>query len=365
MNGTLKNALQGGNQGEFEEDGSGGYLGLRETGELTLKGRQGRRVARVTLSPLGEGYVSQVFLSPFLFRETPAAPKRILEFFATQIRNPNTRAAYVFACEKFLNWCEFHFVTLEKLEPTHVAAYVETMKGSIPTIKQHTAAIRQLLDYLTTKGILEYNPALSVKTPRHSVTKGKTPVMESEDVRKLLESLPVDSVVGLRDRAIIGTMVYTFARVGAVVKMNVGDFYSTGRRSFLRLKEKGGKDHEVPVHLKLEEYLDCYLAATGISEQKKVPLFQSARGRTDELTGDPLLRENVMHMVKRRCRQAGIGEIFGCHTFRATGITAYLNAGGTLEKAQQIAAHASASTTKLYDRTNDAVSLEEIQRIRF
>ena len=316
------------------------------------------------LLPTGQG-VPGVFSSPFLFESTPQAPKRILEYFATQIRNPNTRKAYLNACEKFLSWCEIHSVTLEDLEPTHVAAYVETMKGSAPTIKQNTAAIRQLLDYLTTKGILEYNPALSVKTPRHSVTKGKTPVMESDDVRKLLNSLPVDTVVGLRDRALIGTMVYTFARVGAVVKMTVGDFYCTGRRSFLRLKEKGGKDHEVPAHLKLEEYLDCYLEAAGLSEQKKEPLFQSANGRTDTLTGNPMHRENVMHMVKRRCRQAGIGEIFGCHTFRATGITAYLNAGGTLEKAQQIAAHASASTTKLYDRTNDTVSLEEIQRIRF
>ena len=309
--------------------------------------------------------VPAIFGSSFLFRDTPTAPKRILEYFATQIRNPNTRAAYVFACEKFLTWCETNSVTLEKLEPIHVAAYVENMAGATPTIKQHTAAIRQLLDYLTTKGILEYNPALSVKTPRHSVSKGKTPVMESDDVRKLLDSLPVDTVVGLRDRALIGTMVYTFARVGAVVKMQVGDFYSTGRRSFIRLKEKGGKDHEVPAHLKLEEYLDCYLAAAGLSEQKKEPLFQSALGRTDMFTGNPMHRENVMHMVKRRCRQAGLGEIFGCHTFRATGITAYLKAGGTLEKAQQIAAHASASTTKLYDRTNDAVSLEEIQRIRF
>ena len=309
--------------------------------------------------------VPPVFGSSFLFRDTPTAPKRILEYFATQIRNPNTRAAYVFACSKFLNWCESNSVTLEKMEPIHVAAYVETMVGATPTIKQHTAAIRQLLDYLTTKGIIEYNPALSVKTPKHSVTKGKTPVMESDDVRKLLDSLPIDTLVGLRDRALIGAMVYTFARVGAVVKMQVGDFYSTGRRSFLRLKEKGGKDHEVPAHLKLEEYLDCYLAAAGLSEQKKAPLFQSAHGRTDTFTGSPMHRENVMHMVKRRCRQAGIEEIFGCHTFRATGITAYLNAGGTLEKAQQIAAHASASTTKLYDRTNDAVSLEEIQRIRF
>ena len=309
--------------------------------------------------------VPSVFASPFLFENTPSAPKRILEYFATQIRNQNTRTAYVFACEKFLNWCESKNVTLRKLEPIHIAAYVENMSGSTPTIKQHTAAIRQLLDYLTNKGILEYNPALSVKTPRHSITKGKTPVMESEDVRKLFDSLPINTLVGLRDRALIGTMVYTFARVGAVVKMQVGDFYSTGRRSFLRLKEKGGKDHEVPAHLKLEEYLDCYLEAAGLLNQKKAPLFQSANGKTDALTGNAILRENVMHMIKRRCRQAGIAEIFGCHTFRATGITAYLNAGGTLENAQKIAAHASASTTKLYDRTNDTVSLEEIQRIRF
>jgi hypothetical protein len=69
------------------------------------------------------------------------------------------------------------------------------------------------------------------------------------------------------------------------IPLNVGDFYFTGRRSFLRLNEKSGKDYEVPAHLKLEEYLDCYLESAGLSKQKKVPLFQSADGQTPLQTG--------------------------------------------------------------------------------
>jgi integrase/recombinase XerD len=158
-------------------------------------------------------------------------------------------------------------------------------------------------------------------------------------------------------------MVFSFARISAVVGMKVEDYYPNGKRWWLRLHEKGGKFHEVPAHHNTEAYLDAYLEAAGIGDAAKTPLFRSVRGRSQQLTESPLRRNNALDMVKRRAVAAGLPRRVCNHTFRATGITAYLENGGTIEKAQQIAAHESPKTTKLYDRTSDRITLDEIERI--
>jgi integrase/recombinase XerD len=172
----------------------------------------------------------------------------------------------------------------------------------------------------------------------------------------------VQELSGLRDRALIGVMVFSFARVSAVVGMNVEDYYQQGKRWWLRLHEKGGKHHEVPAHHKAEEYLDAYIHAAGIVNEKGAPLW---RRMTKErgFGAAWMSRIDVFRMIKRRCRHAELGAAANCHTFRATGITAYLLNGGTIENAQAIAAHESPRTTKLYDRTSDEITLDEIEKI--
>jgi integrase len=157
-------------------------------------------------------------------------------------------------------------------------------------------------------------------------------------------------------------MVYTFARVSAVVTMKVEDYYPNGKRWWLRLHEKGGKRHEVPAHHKAEEYMDAYLEAANLWQDKKGPLFRSL-DRHRKLTQRPMHRNDVWAMIKRRAKEAGLPESTCCHTFRGTGITAYLENGGTIENAQAIAAHESPRTTKLYDRTSDEITLDEVERI--
>jgi site-specific recombinase XerD len=208
-----------------------------------------------------------------------------------------------------------------------------------------------------------HNPAHAVRGPRHVVRRGKTPVLSVEETRQLIASIDTSNVVGLRDRALIGVMVYSFARVSAVTKMKVKDCYSQGRRAWLRLHEKGGKRHDVPAHHKAEEYLDAYIAAAGIADEGNAPLFRTTRGKTRALTRQAMTRTDVFRMIQRRAADAGLSTAVCCHSFRATGITAYLENGGTLEHAQQIAAHESARTTKLYDRTSDQITLDEIERI--
>ena len=292
------------------------------------------------------------------------ASRRFLEFFTANIRNPNTRAAYARAIGDFCAWLEGREVRLERVEPVTVAAYIEQLgkTKSAPTVKQALAAIRMLCDWLVIGQVLPMNPAASVRGPSHVVTRGKTPVLTADQARQLLEEIDVTGIIGLRDRALIGLMVYSFARVSAAVSMNVEDYFQSGKRWWFRLREKGGKRHEVPAHHNAEAYLDAYLVAAGIDNDRKGPLFRTI-GRNRALTTHRLHRIDVLRMVYRRTTAAGLDVHACCHTFRATGITAYLNNGGTIEQAQQIAAHESPRTTKLYDRTNDELTLDEIERI--
>jgi site-specific recombinase XerD len=294
------------------------------------------------------------------------AVRRFLEFFAATIRNKNTRVAYYRAVTDFFAWLDAAgIVGLVDIEPLHVATYIEALQERMakPTVKQHLAAIRMLFDWLVTGGIFASNPATSVRGPKHVIKRGKTPVLTTDQARELLDRIDTSTLVGLRDRALIGVMTYAFARIGAVVSMRVEDYFANGKRWWVRLHEKGGKRHEMPAHHKLEAFLDEYIRAAGIAGDDKGPLFRSARGRTGELTADAMHRVDAWRMVQRRAAELGMKVKIGCHTFRATGITAYLEAGGTLENAQVMAAHESPRTTKLYDRTGDEITLDEVERI--
>ena len=294
------------------------------------------------------------------------AARRFLEFFTVTIRNPNTRAAYGRAAGAFLRWCEGQgIISLAGVQPVLVAAYVEQLGRTMspPTVKQHLACIRMLFDWLVVGQVMPSNPAHSVRGPRHSVAKGSTKVLSSEEATSLLATMNVSTVVGLRDRALIAVMTYTFARVGAVVALTVEDYYPQKKRWWLKLHEKNGKVNEMPCHHKLENYLDEYIKTAGIGEDRKGPLFRSAIGKTGQLTARPMLRSDIWSMVRRRAADAGIQTAIGCHTFRATGITDYLTNGGRIEVAQRMAGHSNAKTTGLYDRRNDDISVGEVERI--
>ncbi len=219
-----------------------------------------------------------------------------------------------------------------------------------------------LFDWLVIGQVIPANPSTSVKGPRYVVKKGKTPVLTAEEARTLLDAIDVTTQIGLRDRALIGLMVYTFARVGAVIKMRGDDVYVQGRRTWIRLHEKGGKRHEMPCHHNLDEYLHAYVDGSQLEAGQGI-LFRAAIGRTGQLSARPMSQVDVYRMIRRRAEAAGIATRIGCHTFRATGITEYLRNGGKLEVAQQMANHESTRTTGLYDRRQDQVSLDEVERI--
>ena len=294
------------------------------------------------------------------------AEMRFLEFFAANIRNPHTRRAYYRAAEEFLAWCAAAGVpSIAAVQPVHVAAWIEAATRALaaPSVKQRLAALRHLFDWLVNGQVVPVNPAHTVCGPRHVVTTGQTPVLDPSEARALLDSIDVSTQAGLRDRALIALMVYSFARIGAALGMTVEDVYTQNRRLWVRLREKGGKRHAMPCHHNLEEYLVAYLDGAGLRGDPKGPLFRTIGRGTRKLTRTALPQANAYAMIRRRAVAAGIATKLGNHSFRATGITAYLKNGGTLEKAAAMANHASTRTTQLYDRRRDEVSLDEVERI--
>ena len=294
------------------------------------------------------------------------AQTRFWEFFVSNIRNAHTRRAYGRAIGEFFAWCERQgAASIADVQPLHVGAYVEalTRSHSAPTAKQRLAAIRMLFDWLVTGQIVPVNPAASVRGPKHVVKVGKTAVLDPGEARALVDSIDVTTPVGLRDRALIGLMIYSFARVGAALAMKVEDVYVQNRRLWVRLHEKGGKRHEMPCHHNLEAYLHAYIDGCGLAGDSKGYLFRTIGRGTGALTPTPLPQANAYVMIRRRAQTAGIKTKIGNHSFRATGITAYLKNGGTLEKAAVMANHASIRTTQLYDRRRFDVSLDEVERV--
>ena len=261
---------------------------------------------------------------PAVFAGGPKAERRFWEFFATQLSNDNTRRAYFNAVRRFAEWCELRDIDgLAQVEPIHIAAYLKALqeKLSTPTVKQHLAALRMLFDWLVMSHVLDVNPAHAVRGPKYSVKKGKTPVLDASEARALLDSIAVTRtvtledgseaeqplLVGLRDRALIGVMAYTFARISAVLSMRVEDCYIQGRRGWIRLHEKGGKGITMPCHHNLDRYLEEYVAAAAIASDANGPLFRTMRSRSGlELTGNALWQADAWRMIQRRTKQTDI-----------------------------------------------------------
>ena len=244
--------------------------------------------------------------TPVLFSGSEGTEKRFWEFFTANIRNPNTRMAYLTAAYRFADRCEAGGLALEKVEPMLVAAYIEQLtKTYAPaTVKQHLVAIRVLFDWLVVGQVVPFNPASSVRGPKHVVKTGKTPVLTSGEARGLLDSINTGTLVGLRDRALIGVMLYSFARVSAAVSMRVADYYTQGKRSFFRLHEKGGKFLVVPAHHVAPAYMDEYIEAAAIDGDKRGPLFRSSGQdcKRNVLLRRAMTRHTALQMSKRRAR---------------------------------------------------------------
>lgn len=303
------------------------------------------------------------------------ATYKFVEFFTATLSNDSTREAYARGVYKFFLWCEGKGLELATVHPVAVGGYIRELERSeelsATSIKQHLSAIKRLFDFFVVEGVVGYNPASSVRGPKYSAKQGKTPVLTTEETRQLFQSLEMiehKSIKDYRDLALLGVLFYSWVRVGAACRLNVGDYYVQNKGRSLRFLEKGSKLHIVPAHHKVVEYLDAYLSEAGIDSslksEKSKPLFRTL-GRSRNLTTQRLDRENVFRMVRQRAIEAGINTEISVHTARATGITTYLENGGRVEQAQEIANHADPRTTKLYDRRKDIITQAEIERVQY
>jgi len=295
------------------------------------------------------------------------------EFFSAGIRNPHTRRAYAHAVRRFLAWAEAGGYELARITPGQVGHYLDQLGGSIPTRKQHLAALRGFFDALVLRHVVILNPALSVRCERYAVIEGKTPEIAIEQARTLLRSIrvsydtnagPLLYPVGLRDRAVIGILIYTAARIGAVASLKRGSLTHDGMQWTLRFAEKGGKSREIPLRHDLEAWLLAWLDAAGLRDAPKdAPLFRSAIGKTRQLAATAATAGDLGRMVKRRMKDAGLPERLSPHSFRVTAITDLLNQGVPLEDVQHLAGHSDARTTRLYDRRQKVLTRHVVERI--
>jgi site-specific recombinase XerD len=221
------------------------------------------------LAPLGDTHLVPALIA----NEGEQAGWHYVEFFTANIRNPNTRRAYARACRQFFAWCDDRGLTLSTIRPFNVAAYIETLQQthSPPAVKQQLASARMLFDWLVTGQIVPTNPAASVRGPKHVVKTGKTPVLDAADWRKLLDAIPTDTARDLRDRALIATLTYSFARITAALRMKVEDLRPQGAGWRLRLHEKGGKHHTMPCHHALAEALHAASSGAGRGRSSLAP----------------------------------------------------------------------------------------------
>jgi len=286
------------------------------------------------------------------------------EFFKALISNEHTRRAYARIVGRLLAWCEMNGIELRFLTPGLAGDYIGQLEGSAPTKNQALAALRHFFDAMVTRHVVPLNSFASVRGVKYSVTEGKTAEISIEQARKLLRSIDTNSPVGLRDRAVLGVLAYTGARVNAVAKLRLSDYRNLGEQRALRFREKGGKDREIPVRHDLEGWLNEYIAAAGIiDDAKAAPLFRAADGKRKQFTRDDYKAHSIRQMMKRRLDDAGLPELFSPHSFRVTVVTDLLNQNVPLEDVQYLAGHASPTTTRVYDRRRRRVTRNIVERI--
>ena len=286
------------------------------------------------------------------------------EFFYGRIRNPHTRKSYSFAVRQFLEHCKRRGIELVQITPADVGRYLDNLSYSPGTKKVHLAALRNFFDELVRRHVMILNPAHSVRSERLEVVEGKTPEIPVTQARQLLRSIDTTHVVGLRDRAIIGILIYTAARVGAIAKLSRRNFYDSGDQYCLRFTEKRGKSRELPVRHDLRGYVLEYIAAGRLEfSEPTSPMFRTTIRRTRYLTQNGMTAGDIGRMLKRRLRGADLPSRFSPHSFRVCTITDLLHQGVPLADVQLLAGHNDPRTTRLYDRRHRQVTRNVVERI--
>ena len=273
------------------------------------------------------------------------------EFFSARLSNSHTRTAYAHQVSRFLAWCEDEGLELHQVTPVLAGRFLGGLPYKAPTKNQALAALRHFFDVLVARHAVLLNPFHSVRGVRHPFGEGRTPEATVEQARRLLASVKTDSVYGLRDRAVLGTLIYTGARVGTISRLRIGDLRDHGNHRTLQFSEKGGKSREIPVRHDLDEWIAAYLEGGGLTDAPQAsPLYRAGQRRGSPLTDRAMSPLAVQLMLKRRLQAAGLPKILSPHSFRVLVVMNLLSQNVPLEDVQYLAGHAHPRTTQIYDR---------------
>ena len=296
--------------------------------------------------------------------------KTLLNIIEGRIQNPNTRRAYKNAWKKFFEFCSEYKLALDRLEPFHLGMFLRRHLGGVATQRQHLSAIRLLFDELLEQGVVELNPAARTKPPRLQRESSHTPVFEAAEIKAFLGAIKLECLRDVRDKALFCVLAYSWARVSAVAALNVEDYFERKGTRWLRFQEKRGKIHEVPVHSEAREAVDRWIAASGLGPS--APLFPAFAPDKQTFAKDKetnelrhLDRGGIFWLLQARAKASGLEKKVCVHSFRATGITEYLNAGGSIHIAKRIAGHSQLSTTQIYDHSGDGGMIAAIEKVSY
>ncbi|TWT66655.1 tyrosine-type recombinase/integrase [Allorhodopirellula solitaria] len=321
----------------------------------------GRDLAVISSKELRETEIPSFIASP---GHPAATPFR--DFFFGQIGNANTQRAYCRAVEQFLTWIAAQGLALVEIRPADVGAYLRQHPGATSIKKQHRSVIKQFLDLLVERHVCLINPPASVKTEKLRVNQGSTPEIAKGEIRAVLETLQGNSLSQVRDRAAIGILVYTACRKGAISNLRRSDFHGRPGQRALRFQEKGSNNQSAEVRHDLEAWVNEYIRQAGLGEANPAsPLFRPLVRREERLQNRQVEANGVGRMVKRKLRQAGIRTELSAHSLRVATITDLISQGVDIASVQELAGHADARTTKLYDRTSRRATRNLVERISF
>jgi site-specific recombinase XerD len=261
-----------------------------------------------------------------------AVSRRYDVFFTSRINNPDTRKLYAWAVTRFTAWCDAAGITILQVKPETVSIYIAQLPGSASIVLSQLAAIRKFFDWMVEKEVMLSNPVRSIPRPRHTRKAAVTPtaVLTASELRHLLRSIETSMTVGLRDMALIAVMVHCFLRVHALLGLRLEDYERNATRAWLHVRE-GGRSRRVPVDQEVAAYVDAYIKALTIRNDRDGKLFRAISYGGKVKTGIPLTAMAVTKIVKDRTRAAGLPETIGCNSLRMTGIKLYMENGGNIE----------------------------------
>lgn len=238
----------------------------------------------------------------------------------------------------------------KKIKPAHAIAWREAMKQagkSKRTIHTRMSALSSLFKHLCEKQVVSENPVRDVKRPKVATDQVASVVLTRKQALRLLEAPPKETVMGLRDRAILATFFYTGARIESVCRLKVKDFFEDGGYMVLEFSVKGGRTKRVAINQEHQAAIRRYLAASGNGCDKEAHLFGHVKHRNQN---GGLKQRYVRDLLQKYARQAGLSEKITPHSARATFITEALNAGVPIEQVQDTVDHKNITTTKMYDK---------------